>query len=184
MPTGISLSADHVATYEPQRRNNFFVDILPPRLLGGSGASIFMHVNEASIPTEESEALPINFGNERRVIAGRTTIAESTLQIYDYVDMQVADFFLKWRRLIYNPGPAGLGGLPIGGIGYARNYKTEGYIMMVDCQGERARIWDLIGCWPRSVQFGTFSMTDSGVNMINVTLSVDKLVRTPGTITY
>lgn len=162
----VFVNADHIAAqaggFEPQRKNNFtlYIEVL--------GIIIQKALHSFPMPKEENEQISVNFGNEVRKVAGRASIANMDLVVKDFVDTQVGQTLLAWRRLVYQP--------KTGQVFWAKTYKKTGEVVMFGPDGTTLRTWNLIGVWPSKIDFGDGSMDQTANNMITVTLSVDKMI--------
>lgn len=160
------VSADHIAPqgggFEPQRKNNFTL-VIPY-----GGEILQQSLESFPIPTEENPALSISFGNEKRKVAAPAEYAELQLVVKDFIDSPVMKQIMTWRRKVYDPNT--------GKIGYARDYKQQGEVIMFGPDGNRARKWKLMGIWPSKVDPGGGNMSANENNMISVTFQVDKAI--------
>ena len=161
------VSADHIAAeagaFEPQRKNNFtlIIPLTDTVLLQRS-------LDSFPLPKEANEEIAINFGNEVRKVAGRANFENLELVLKDFVDQQIAQLVVSWRRQVYNP--------TTGAIGYARDYKKKGEVIMFGPDGNLQRKWKLIGCWPSRMDPGGGDMNAAENNKISVTITIDKAI--------
>lgn len=164
----IFVSADHIAAqggaFEPQRKNNFTL-ILE---MGGDIELIQRSLDSFPIPKEANEEIAVNFGNEVRKVAGRSTFENLSLVLKDFVDQEVVEQMIAWRRLVYEPST--------GKIGLARDYKKQGEVIMFGPDGERQRTWKLYGVWPSKLDPGGGDMNANENNKITCTLTIDKAI--------
>jgi len=186
------ISAQHIApggvtsmTFEPQRVNNFVLEVGVPgqnpnyQIDRGQEQVIALSVISFPMPEERTTRIELHHGNEVRYVAGRTEFSEETLECVDYIDQETADVIYNWRRAVYNPGAgshtaSGLS-IPRGGVGLAYQYKSEGAIWWVSPNGAANKIWNLHGIWPMTVRYGSGNMANSDKNTIEVTFSVDRI---------
>jgi len=197
------ISANHIApggvnkpTFEPQRVSNFVLEVGVPgtqvdgTIDAGAERIIALSVREFPMPEERTDAIELQYGNEVRYVAGRTTFGEETLTCVDYIDVDTAGYIYDWRRLVYNPGPNAFGNsgggkqLEPGAIGYAFMYKSTGSIWWLDPMGSQppGRRFLMHGMWPMTVRYGRGNMTASEPNIIEVTFKVDRIERVTGTV--
>jgi len=164
----IFVSADHIAAqngaFEPQRKNNFTL-ILE---MGGDVELIQRSLDEFPIPKETNSPIDVNFGNEVRKVAGRATFEDLSLVLKDFVDQQVVEQMIQWRRQVYDPNT--------GVIGLARDYKKQGEVIMFGPNGETQRTWKLYGVWPSKLDPGGGNMNANENNKITVTITIDKAI--------
>ena len=171
------LDANHIAAqvpspnaFEPQRTNNFTIQFIPPAAAGVANAQdiIALTLKSFPMPKETSEEIDVWFGNEKRSVTGRTTWDNETLVANDYVDTTIADVMVAWRKQCYDPAT--------GKVGWARNYKISGDVLMFGPDGTTIRTWELRGLWPKEVQYGKGTMERAEHNTIEVVFKVDKIV--------
>jgi hypothetical protein len=176
------VSADHLAQaeglFEPQRQSDFAITIN-----GLEGAdNIQLALESSALATESNEEIELHYVNERRYVAGKAMYETVPMVIKDFVDVQVRDAIMKWRRSVYNPGPGDVtvGGIiiPQGGVGLAKNYKKRADIILYAPDGSLERVQTLIGCWPQQVTGGTLDMTASDKVTIELTLRFDRVEET------
>ena len=160
------VSADHIAAqkgaFEPQRKNNFSVNFTV------GGKLIKQALDSFPWPKEETPPIEINFGNEKRKVAGVATYENLELVLKDFADQPVMGELLKWRRKVYDPAT--------GKIGLAKDYKEQGEVVMFAPDGTLERKWKLHGMWPSKVDTGGGDMNANEPNKISVTITIDKAV--------
>ena len=76
--------------------------------------------------------------------------------------------FETWANKVYNPAD--------GKVGWAKDYKVEGDLILFAPDGTKKRRWRLVGLWPKNVRMGEGDMTQSRANRIQVTFRVDKIL--------
>lgn len=166
------LDAGHIAAqsggYEPQRKNNFMINLSPP---SGGGEQVFQ-LSILSFPFKRSttNVLTINYLNEVRKFPGRTTYENGELVLHDYVDQATAQVMDDWRKLVHNPDD--------GTISLSANLKVDATLELFDPSGGHSRAWEMIGVWPSSDNLGEGSMDDDAANTITYTLAMDLIKRT------
>jgi len=163
------MNATHIAAaqggYEPQRPNNFMVELTPP---GGNRDVIELSVFSCPFPADATEVMRIAYINEERKVAGKTTMQGDGMELVliDYVDQQVLQTMREWRRRVFDPHT--------GRTGLAKDYKIDAHLILFGPDGSQERRWQLLGVWPSAINTGEGSMeraTDA--NKITVTLQVD-----------
>lgn len=171
------VSADEIAAqagrFEPQRTNNFSVAFTPPGASEGESKVIRMTLLTFPMPEETTESITIEYGNEKRYVAGKTEFGESNLVVNDYVDARVAEILNAWRRKVYDP--------ETGVVGLARDYKIEGTVEMFGPGADKVadsfmRTWTVIGMWPTSINFGEGNMDGNNQNTVEMTMRADKII--------
>lgn len=168
----LNQNADHIAaragSFEPQRQNNFTIEIYG--LPGDDGQIIQLGLASISeIPGAENEIVEIPFQNEKVYVAGKASVAAITLSIRDYVDSQTREALLRWRKEVYDS--------ETGKIGLARDYKKAGAIILTAPDGTEERVFDLQGCFLTNDPKGGLDMSASDQIMMEVTLSIDKVIQ-------
>ena len=161
-------AADHIAaqggTFEPQRTNNFTVEIA----LGSADKDLIqLSVNNVALPTEANDIIEIRYQNEVRKVAGQATVSDVNLVINDYVDQDVRGALLRWRKQVYDPAT--------GKVGLARDYKKRGNIVLHGPDGSNTRVCKLKGAWLSSLEGGTLDYGSSDKVQITGVLTVDKV---------
>ena len=167
----VRVDASHIAgahgAFEPQRKNNFTV------IFTGTDGSVMQKALQSfPFPRESNPAITVPFGNEERKVAGRATFDDVTLVLKDFADQPVMRALLDWRKQVYDP--------TTGKIGWARDYKRDGQLILSGPDGTVERKWDLKGMWPSANEAGGGDMGDNSQNMISVTLSIDKAIPSSG----
>ena len=166
------VSADPIAAagggYEPQRKNNFTLEITPPANIQFDTEILQLTLAQMSIPTESNDRITIDFGNEKRFVAGKTTYSEETIVFNDYVDAGVYQNLVNWRKKVYNPED--------GKIGRARDYKATADLFMFAPDGSTFRRWRVLGIFPSELKPGEGNMAANEQNKIEVKFSVDKMI--------
>jgi hypothetical protein len=171
-------AADHIAaeagSFEPQRQNNFSVEIAG--LSEADRDLIILALETCPLPNESNEEIEIRYQNEVRKVAGQYIVENLTLSVKDFVDKEVRTAIMRWRNLVYNPNT--------GKIGLASNYKKRARIIMTAPDGSNSRICKCHGCWPQNVVGGNLDMTGSDKVLIEVTITVDKAKWELANLTY
>jgi hypothetical protein len=154
--------------FEPQRTNHFEVYI--PDL----GDNFALAVNTFSLPNITNDPIEIAHGNSRRKYAGQTAFGGAeTLEVTDYIGLDVEAIVNNWRLKVYDP--------QTDMMGLAADYKKNGTVTEYAPDGERLRVWNIHGMWPSGVAFGdTLSMDGSEVKKITLTIAYDRGFRDTG----
>jgi hypothetical protein len=161
-------AADHIAAaggaFEPQRQNNFSVEIP----LGGVDRDlIIMGLHGFTIPTQQNEVIEVPYQNEVRKVAGHVTVDAGNLSLYDFVDSDVYGAILRWRNKVYQA--------KTGKIGFAADYKLTLNVVMTAPDGSESRVAKLVGSWPMADPPREFSADASDKMLLEIPLSVDKI---------
>jgi len=163
-------TAGHLANekgdFEPQRASNWEFEIAG--LTGEGSATIKLSMVSGALPNETNEPIELNYGNEKRYVAGKISYETFPLVCRDYVDQSTRDDIIEWRRQVYDPAT--------GSIGLATDYKHDATITLYDPEGTLIRQCTLQGCWPSAVNHGAISYEENGAINIEVTIRYDKAV--------
>jgi len=164
------LSAQHLAPsqgfFEPQRNYNWSLEVALDD--AGDQILIMQGLESFTAPEESNDEITLEYGNEKRYVAGKATFQAATLVLKDFVDMGVAQAVIRWRRQVYNA--------ETGSVGLARNYKKNADLTLMAPDQSSVRIWKLHGIWPVSAKFGDLSMSGGDKVLINVGLRYDRAV--------
>lgn len=161
------VSARHLAPgpgghYEPQRSYDWQLQLNVP----GAG-DIIWTVDQAFLPTESNEPIELHYGNEVQYVAGKARFESGQISVRDMVDVDMQSYINEWRRKVYNPKD--------GSVNWATDYKTTGYLVLLDPKGQKTRKWKLIGLWPQQVQFGpALDYNNNDIVRIEITLVYDR----------
>lgn len=163
------------AGYEPQRTNNFEVQIVGLSGLtsvdsGNSIASnasdlVTLSVAQYAAPQINISPINVSYGNNKIKFAGLPEFPDSNITLNDYIGVNVERILTAWQKEVYNPKTQV--------IGNAVNYKKTAYLIEYDPQGTQARQWQLCGVWPSSLNLGDFNQEGGGVRQVTMTLTYD-----------
>lgn len=176
----VNLSAGHISAgsrrgdnslqgnYELQRQNNWYFEVDPPSQGDNDTKRVIeLALDIGFLPSESSDEIEVHFVNERVYIAGKPLYEAGTLTLKDYVDQPVMKAVADWRKTVYDPDT--------GKIGLAKDYKVGATIVLFAPDGTYARKWELLGCWPQNVVYGsTLDMSSMEPNKIEITIRYDK----------
>lgn len=169
----IPLDARHIANQQgdfvPQHMNHWSLEIAG--LDGDDKDLIVLSLKSGALPDESNEVVTVNYGNENRKVAGKANYASMPLTVNDFVDREIRDALLRWRKQVYDP-ETGLVGLP-------SDYKKEATIIIASSNNETLRKCRLIGLWPAQMTHGNLDMSSSEVVEISMTLEYDKAIWQP-----
>ena len=159
------ISADHIAAqaggFEPQRRNNFTIDI------PFDTSVVQMSLHSAKLPDISNTAITIKFGNEERHAPGRAVVGTFNVVIKDFLGGKALAALKAWRKLVYDAKS--------GKIGLAKEYKKNCTVRLFGPDGAgKTRTWTLEGCWPSELDPGGGSMSENTQNEISCTIECDK----------
>ena len=166
LPTEITATRFNQREFQIQRKNHF--EITFDSSMVNSGLSFL--VTSFGLPKESTDTFKANFWNDSVNLPGKTNFETSQLVIRDAINYDTEKKFLGWRLRVYNP--------KTGKVGYAEDFKSNAIVKEYSPSGDVVRTWQLIGCWPSSVEYGELNYEDSGEKQISVTIMYDKAYRT------
>lgn len=170
---GTGLSANDINDLEPQRMNNWTLEITDLPGQQADTQSIILGLQAFQLPTETSDLIEVYYMNERRQYAGRTMYDGGTLSLTDWIDRGTANAIRKWRKQVYDPDT--------GRVGIKTQYAKQGDIYLYAPGGEAitpttVKQWRLLNLWPVSVSWGQLDMSGSDKVQIEVQLVYDKAI--------
>lgn len=157
---------------EPVRGNNWELSILDA---GETFESISLFCKTAGLPTYSISPIEINHFNRKVKVAGAPDLPNITIEVNDVLGVDTAKALWNWFTSIYNPNdqPSATG-LVAGGIGFAMDYKKNGFIAQYDSKGTWIRQWNLYGLWPTNCSLGSsLDYTSYDPMPISIDFSVD-----------
>lgn len=161
--------------WEPQRTNNFEIQF--PNLgqlftidqglaLPGNASDLLtLSVKSVSYPSTNIEKLTISYGNNSVNFAGRPNYGDVEIVVNDFIGIQSERILMGWSGLVYNPKTEVMG--------WASQYKRDGYLLEFAPDGTCVRRTQLRGCFPGTVAPGNFSNDDNSLREISVTFYCD-----------
>ena len=161
--------------WEPQRTNNFEIQF--PNLgqlftidqglaLPGNASDLLtLSVKSVSYPSTNIGKLTISYGNNSVNFAGRPEYGDVEIVVNDFIGIQSERILMGWSGLVYNPKTEV--------IGWASQYKRDGYLLEFAPDGTCVRRTQLRGCFPGTVAPGNFSNDDNSLREISVTFYCD-----------
>lgn len=177
----INLSARAIGAqggaFEPQRQNNWVIEITIPGILPGTSIPIASVPRDAVTlalqrgfnPSSVQEDVRVDWMNEAIFFAGKHVPDPGTVEVLDWVDISTADVLWSWRLQAYDPNT--------GDVGLARNYKTKASIINFAPDGSFQRAWKLEGVWPFAINYGGLDMTSSAPVLIAMQIRYDRYFR-------
>ena len=197
-----SLAAHLFATtrhYEPQRTNNFELQIVGLDHLVAAGADtsrsssgnnsfigytdreievlqavipsgeLTLSIQGAFTPQENMSKLEVPYGNSSVKFAGKVDYPDGTLTWTDYYQQDMELVLKCWYKTVYN----GINGA----VGDAVDYKREAYLTSYSPSGKYARRWKLYGAFPTQINGDDYSNENNSIRRLSCTLSYDRAVR-------
>ena len=162
--------------YEPQRNNNFAVyiynlnnlftvdkKIKVPQDIAQESLTLSA-VSVGQINTNVG-VLTVPYGNTKVKFAGLPEISDSDIVFNDYIGKSTERIIAAWHGLVFDPKSEK--------IGRASQYKKPGLLVETAPDGTNARVWELKGCWPSNVQYGSYDYNGGSTRQITMTLSYD-----------
>lgn len=167
-----SLTPNHLsanANYEPQRTNNFQVEIYG--LPGAGTETVMLALADFSLPNVTNDPIEVQHGNTNVKFAGVARWQGSdTLSVIDWITTDVEKCIVAWRKLVYNP--------ETDAIGWAVNYKKNGLVTEFGPDGTFERSWKYKGLWPSGANYGsTMSHEGNEVKKVELQIAYDKAYR-------
>lgn len=171
--------------WEPQRTNNF--EVIFPNLgqlytidqsiaLPSNASDLLtLSVKSVSYPTTNIDKLKVWYGNTSVNFAGRPEYNDVTIVVNDFIGIQTERIIMGWSKLVFNPKDQT--------IGWASQYKRDGYLMESSPDGTVVRRTQLRGCFPGNVEPGDFSNDNNDLREIQFTLYVDVAIPLDGDMT-
>lgn len=160
------------SNFEPQRTNNFEVQIIDldtldhaGKTFSGISSSIKLAVDKHSIPKFTVSVLKIKRGNTQVKYAGTPEYGSGSMTLNDYIGLEVAGKIAAWQNLVYDPETEE--------VGLATSYKKRIILREMSPSYEIIRKWEIIGAFPTSVDLGDFNNSDNSVRKITVALEYD-----------
>lgn len=171
----------NVHTFEPQRTNNFEVQITG---MGEDGKTLTLAVANYSAPTIEQNIIEVDYGNNRIKFAGKPTFNNSSITLNDFIGQEVEKKLSDWQKLAYDYETQRVGwAYSKDGAGNTFNdnqgnpvyggYKKTAYLIEYAPDGSMPRSWVLVGCWIQSLNLGNFTQEGNSVRQIECTLVYD-----------
>jgi len=161
--------------WEPQRTNNFEIQF--PNLgqlfsidqglaLPGNASDLLtLSVKSVTYPGTEIGKLTVSYGNNSINFAGKPSYDDVTIVVNDFIGIQTERILMGWSRLVYDPKTEI--------VGWASQYKRDGYLLEFSPDGKVVRRTQLRGCFPGNVSPGDFDNDDNSIRQISATFYCD-----------
>lgn len=165
------------AKFEPQRNNNFEVQIcgldgltsmdrgIPIGDASRASELITLSVATYAAPQINITPIVVPYGNNKVKFAGTPEFPESSIVLNDYIGANIERILSAWYKKVYNPKDET--------IGLAVDYKKTGFLIEYSPDYTISRQWQLYGCWLSSLQLGEFNQEGGSVRQISCTLQYD-----------
>lgn len=161
--------------WEPQRTNNFTIEFpnlgalttidqeLP--LPGNATDLLSLSVKSTTYPTTTINKLQVFYGNNSINFAGKPEYGDVEIVVNDFIGIQTERILMAWSKKVYDPKRET--------IGWAADYKRDGYLIESSPDGTVLRRTQLRGCFPGTVSPGAFDYTGNDIREISVTFYCD-----------
>lgn len=180
MPVTLNdMTADRLNSVEPQRGHNGKIHILGLSTFGGSDTFgddvLVLGVQSFPLPKLNSSTLELNYLNETRKFAGKSTVEPLSITYKDLITVSasVYEVLWNWRQAVQS--------ITTGAIGFQSEYKKNAYCVMFDSKGQtpNQRTWPLYGVWPSALDPGDVDQDDDSYVRCTITLEIDKFDFSP-----
>lgn len=99
---------------------------------------------------------------------GKATYQPMEVSFYDTIGLNAGKFLYDWFRAVFD--------FKTGAVGYKKAFVAEGILMMLDPKGVVIERWNLVNCWPTTVNFNELSYEETAAAMVNVTIRYDRAI--------
>lgn len=159
----IAMGAMHLSNnknYEVQRTNHFEL------IIDGLSQDVTLAVQSCPFPTTSNEVIELAYGNSKVKVAGQAVFDDVEITCLDFIGEDTEIKLANWRKQVYNP--------ETDKVGFAADYKKNGYLYQYAPDGTHTRTWKIIGAWPTTFTPGENNQEGSDKKLMSLTLSVDK----------
>ena len=150
---------------EVQRDNHFEVQIADIE----AEELLTLAVQSTNLPTITVPQVEIPHGNGVVKVAGQPEFDDITIEVKDFIGDDVEGKLYQWHNEVYDPYSDE--------VGFAADYKKDGYLNQFAPDGSHKRTWNIRGVWPTSFESGDMNYEGSDQKLVTLTLSVDRAVR-------
>ena len=145
--------------FEPKRNYRWVLAI--------EGIDSFL-VTKTARPTINISDKKIDFINSYRMVAGKMTFGDMSVQLHDPIAPSGAQQVMEWIRTHYESVS--------GRAGYADFYKRDIQLKLLDPIGTVVELWDVKGAFIKSATFGNLDYGGDDIMMIDLSLGFDNCV--------
>ena len=142
--------------YEPKRKFRWILQI--------DGIDAYT-LKTAARPSLTFDEVVIDYVNTKRYVAGKQTWNPIAVTTHDPIAPSAAQKVMDWIRINFEP--------LTGRMGYAKYYKKNIVLKLLDPQGTVVEYWDITGAWPQDANFGDLDYATSDNVEISFTLRYD-----------
>lgn len=144
-----------------RRTNNFIVTIKDVT----DNSDLELIIQRAFLPKVSLNVLEMRHGNDAKKFAGVATWEGGQITILDTLKRDELDALLEWFKATYN--------WATGQVGYAGDYKKEGYISEYAADGKFMRKWAVEGMWISDLDPGELDASQGEMKQISFTIQID-----------
>ena len=170
--------ANNPELYEPQRKNNFELQVtgledlaniynteFDTAKIQNAADIIRFSLAKGFVPSFAQSPIEIAYGNNKIKFAGKPEWQNGDIQLNDYIGAHTKEVMLAWQRLSYNPKTQK--------VGRAKDYKKTAYLVEYAPDGEIVRTWLIKGCWLTDLKFDDYSADESGKQQMTASIAYD-----------
>lgn len=152
--------------HEPMRVNNFEISI---DKFDTHNENLKLSVANFDAPTVTVPPITISYGNTKIKYAGVPEVSDMPITVIDWIDKNTESALDAWFKLVVDFDQET--------IGLAKDYKKTASIFLYDTKGTVKNQWDITGCWPTNISYGSFTQDGNDVRRMTMTLAYDKCER-------
>ena len=153
-----------MAEYEVQRTNNFAL-VLDITDGAGNDDWFTLSVDSCPLPDISNNPIELAYQNSKVKVAGQAEFGDFEISVKDSIKLDIEMKLWEWRKKVYDP--------ETGQIGWAEDYKKNGYVFQYAPDGSHERGWQLVGVWPTNLQLGEMNYDGGDAKKISMTCAVD-----------
>lgn len=142
--------------FEPKRQNRFYVEI--------DGIPSWM-VKNFQRPKPSNGSIEIDYLNNKRYLAGKTSMASITLTLHDPLEKSSAQAIHAWQKAVYDPAT--------GRSGYSDDYAKT--ITVKELSPELDIVSEVVfhRAFPTDVDFGSYDYSSAEPIEVSLTIQYD-----------
>lgn len=122
-------------------------------------------LSTSGLPKDSVNVVLVQYKNYHKAIAGRETHQQLTFSVKGYVDPNTAVIMWNWFKKVYHSNV----------VGAPKDYKHSGNLSLTNGRGDNIANWQLIGCWPSTMDIGQGDYSNSELVQITATIEVDDM---------
>lgn len=164
------------ANYEPQRINNYEVQIIGLESIASNAAEVItLSTASFDAPNITISPITVRYGNNSIKFAGLPEFPDSSIVLNDYIGVNTEKILYNWFKQVYDPDSEN--------IGYAVEYKKTAFLIEYDTKYSAGsnlynysnRVWRMDGVWIANLQLGSFSAEGGAQRQMTCTLVYDSV---------